>query len=68
MVFSGRLDPLVPRQIARSANAFMLAVLLGAVAPIVAADKFDFSGSYTLKKTSGAAKPGKGEVWILRVS
>ena len=56
------------RQIARSANAFMLAVLLGAVASIVAADKFDFSGSYTLKKTSGAAKPGKSEVWILRVN
>jgi hypothetical protein len=56
------------RRIARSANAFMLAVLLGVVVSTRAADKFDFSGSYTLKKTSGAAKPGKGEVWILRVS
>jgi hypothetical protein len=43
-------------------------VLLGVVACIDAADKFDFSGSYTLNKTSGAAKPGKGEVRILRVS
>jgi hypothetical protein len=67
VVFSGRLQRRMTRQIARSANAFMLAVLLGAVTSIVAADKFDFSGSYTLKKTSGAAKPGKGEVWILRV-
>src|ERR1700676_3026725 len=56
------------RQIARSANAFMLAVLLGAVVSTVAADKFDFSGSYTLKKTSSAAKPDKGEDWTLRVS
>jgi len=56
------------RRIARSVNVLMLAVLLGAVVSIGAADKFDFSGSYTLKKTSGAAKPGKGEVWILRVS
>ncbi|MGB2590253.1 MAG: hypothetical protein WBG02_16190 [Candidatus Acidiferrum sp.] len=56
------------RQIARSAHVFMLTLLLGVMASIVAADKFDFSGSYTLKKTSGAAKPGKGEVWTLRVS
>ena len=55
------------RQMARSACAFMLGVLLPAVAFTVAADKFDFSGSYTLKKTSGVVKPDKGEFWTLRV-
>jgi hypothetical protein len=47
------------RRIARSANAFMLAVLLGVVVSTRAADKFDFSGSYTLKKTSGAPNQEK---------
>jgi hypothetical protein len=56
------------RQIARSAYALMLAALLGVVAATVAADKLDFSGSYTLKKTTGAAKPESGEVWTLSVS
>jgi hypothetical protein len=30
--------------------------------------KHDFSGSYTLKKMSGAPKQEKGEVWTLHVN
>jgi hypothetical protein len=56
------------RQISRSAYILILAALLGLVAGTLGADKLDFSGSYTLKKTTSAAKPAKGEVWVLRVS
>jgi hypothetical protein len=56
------------RQISRSAYIFILAALLGLVVSTLGADKLDFSGSYTLKKTTGAAKPAKGEVWVLRVN
>ena len=56
------------RQISRSAYILILAALLGLAAGTLGADKLDFSGSYTLKKTTGAAKPAKGEVWVLRVS
>ena len=56
------------RQISRPAYILILAALLGLVAGTLGADKLDFSGSYTLKKTTGAAKPAKGEVWVLRVS
>ena len=48
------------RQIPRSAYIVILAALLGLVAGTLGADKLD---SYTLKKTTGAAKPAKGEVW-----
>jgi hypothetical protein len=66
VVYFGGWYPLIARKIVRSANAFVLAVLLGAVASAVAAGKVDFSGSYTLKRKS--AKPDEVEAWTLRVS
>jgi hypothetical protein len=56
------------RQTSRSACILILAALLGLVAGTLGADKLDFSGSYTLKKTTGAAKPAKSEVWVLGVN
>lgn len=55
----------VLKPIARSAYALVLATLLAAAA--FAVDKLDFSGSYNLIKTTGAAKPAKSEAWTLRV-
>jgi len=55
-------------RISRSAYILILAALPGLVAGALGAGKLDFSGSYTLKKSTSAAKPANGEVWVLRVS
>jgi hypothetical protein len=56
------------KKIARAAHYLVFAVLLGAVAGAVAADKVDFSGSYTLKKTTEISKQEKGVVRTLHLS
>lgn len=56
------------KRIARSPYRFLLVALLLVASTMVAADKPDFSGSYTLTGSKGAFKLKKGEVWTLRVT
>ncbi len=55
------------KKIAYSAYAFLLAALLVVVTTMIAADKRDFSGSYTLKEKTDASKLQKGKASTLRV-
>jgi hypothetical protein len=48
--------------------SLLLAVLLGLISNAVAADKRDFSGSYTLKENTKAPKLEKSEAWTIRVN
>jgi len=55
------------KRIAHPAYAFLLAALLAVVTTVIAADKRDFSGSYTLKEKTDASKLQKGKASTLRV-
>ena len=60
--------PMITRPISRSVYILILTALPGLVAITLGADKLDFSGLYTLKKTTGGAKSAKDDVLELRVS
>ena len=54
--------------IAPSLYPLLLAALFVMVSTKVAADKRDFSGSYTLKASKGTSKSETGKAWTLRVT
>jgi len=55
------------KRIACSVFFALLAALLVVASTIIAADRPDFSGSYTLTGSKGALKLKKGTFWTLRV-
>jgi hypothetical protein len=56
-----------PRRIAARSIAIVLLLSFGSMASTVAADKLDFSGSYTLTKRIPSEKSNKNDVSTLRV-
>ena len=68
VVFSRLSELAMTNQIARSACSLALTALLALVSTAIAADKRDFSGSYTLKEKTGASKLEKSKASTLRVN
>lgn len=56
------------KRIVCSVFSLLLAALLGLMSTAAAADKRDFSGSYTLKENTKAPRLQKGEAWTIRVA